>query len=184
VLILLDVDGVCVDFHEAALRLHGSKLTSLDLTSYQMEPQMGITPAEFWSKIDQAGPEFWRDIPTFPWFEFFYSKLKEIAPVRFCTTPGRAWECVAGKKMWFDQQLGRAFRDFHITPRKTDLAKSGTVLIDDFPDNVEAFRAAGGSAILFPQPWNGQPRPTEKNGGIESVLQQVQRVCEPPLPIF
>lgn len=44
--------------------------------------------------------------------------------------------------------------EYQIGPKKELNAKSGAILIDDSDKNVENYRAAGGCAILFPQPWN------------------------------
>ena len=44
--------------------------------------------------------------------------------------------------------------DYQIGPRKELNAKSGAILIDDSDDNIRKYREAGGTAILFPQPWN------------------------------
>jgi hypothetical protein len=46
------------------------------------------------------------------------------------------------------------FRDYVITPQKHLLANEGALLVDDHPTMINAFRAFGGQAMLFPQAWN------------------------------
>jgi len=41
-----------------------------------------------------------------------------------------------------------------LTRDKSLLARPRAVLVDDSDANVDAFRAAGGAGIVFPQPWN------------------------------
>jgi len=160
-MILLDVDGVCVDFMRGALLAHGSDFQVKDMTSYRLEPYIGVTPTEFWRVIDAAGPEFWRDLDVYPWFDQLYNGFKALGRVLFVTQPGWSWQSYAGKKMWFDKMFGRQFRDIHLTSSKDLLAQPTRVLVDDSPEHIASFLAAGGEACLFPQPWNGGLEPTE-----------------------
>ena len=172
-MILLDSDGVIADFVRAALRLHGSALTPADLTSYHLEPQMGITPTEFWRGINGAGPEFWANLEPYPWFSQLYNGLKAIDRVMIVSRPGWSWQSYAGKKMWFDRMFGERFRDICLIKDKDLLARPTRVLVDDAPQNIASFLAADGEACLFPQPWNGSPEPDA--AAIDDVLQRVAR---------
>ena len=172
-MILLDVDGVCADFVGGALRAHGSPLTHADIVRYNMAPIMGISNTELWRVIDEGGPEFWRDLDPLPWFDQLYNGLKAIARVEFVTQPGWSWESYAGKKMWFDKMLGRQFRGITFTCSKDLMARPTRVLVDDAPENVASFLAAGGEACLFPSPWNGSPMPDDL--AIDEVITKVRR---------
>ena len=75
--------------------------------------------------------------------------------------------------MWFDKMFGPSFRDLALISDKDLLAKPTRVLVDDSPENVASFLAAGGEACMFPQPWNGARIPTEAD--IAEVLARVGR---------
>lgn len=172
-MILLDLDGVCADFMRGAIRAHGSDLKVADLTMYQLEPQIGVTPTEFWRVIDALGPEFWRDLDVYPWFDQLYNGLRALGRVMIATTPSRSWHSYAGKKMWIDKVFGRSFRDICLVADKSVLANPTRVLVDDSQRNIASFLAADGEACLFPQPWNGSPEPDE--AAIDGVIQKVAR---------
>jgi len=178
--VFLDVDGVYADFVSAGLRAHGSALTPNDITRYDMAGIMGISGTEFWEPLDAAGPEFWRDLELFPWSVRLYAELKALpADVVFLTQPSWSWTTLAGKKMFFDKHFGRSFMNFIPTGRKELLAHHPrSVLIDDSPENVEKFEAAGGKAILFPQPWNGTTVPEDEDI-VGFIVDQARRALGP-----
>jgi 5'(3')-deoxyribonucleotidase len=154
--VFLDMDGVVQDFVGAALDAHGSDLTPDDITRYNMAEIMGLSDEEFWVPIDAAGSEFWRTLPEYPWFRPLLANLKRAAKkVVFCTaTSGHVHEAT-GKRQWLTDRYGRHDHDWIMIRHKHYLAGTPrSVLIDDSPYNVEAFRQAGGCAVLFPQSWN------------------------------
>ena len=78
------------------------------------------------------------------------------------TTPSWSPHSVTGKTQWFQDQFGEDFNDFVFTRQKELLARvPDSVLIDDSLENVNSFNEAGGTAILFPQVWNGNKRPDD-----------------------
>ena len=63
------------------------------------------------------------------------------------------------------------FRRYALTPQKHLLAGPNRILIDDNDRNIEAFRAAGGIGILFPQPWNANHESqTNKTAYVQECL--------------
>lgn len=172
--VFLDMDGVIVDFVQAALDVHHRRdLTPEDITEYDMAGIMGLTEKEFWALIDAAGPPFWRDMPVYPWFEPLMAHLKRVAEkIIFVTTPGWHHASLLGKKYWLNEHFGHRFRDYILTSHKHYLAGTPrSVLIDDSPHNVKAFEEAGGAAVLFPRPWNG----TDIPDGTDLVTWTVER---------
>lgn len=157
-LVFLDMDGVLSDFQGAACKLH-QKLSPSELASkntwppceWNMPKVFGLSKEKFWGKIDET-PNFWHDMPMMPHCLDVLGVARGIADsVRVLTTPHDHAECYAGKFEWCRRVL-------NITPylcrEKHLLARPGRLLIDDSDENCDAFRAAGGSAILFPQHWN------------------------------
>jgi 5'(3')-deoxyribonucleotidase len=171
-MILLDLDGVLVDFVGGALRVHGSQLCPDDINRYDMVGVMGVSGVDFWKPIDAAGPEFWRDLESYPWFDQLYHGLKALGRVVLVTQPSWSWHSFAGKKMWLDRVLGPSFRDYAFIKEKDLLARPTRVLVDDSPHNIASFLAAGGEACLFPQPWNGEPAPDATR--IDELLARVE----------
>ncbi len=172
-MIILDCDGVLADFVTGALRVHGSELTPEDITRYDMAEVMGISGAEFWKPINAGGPEFWRNLDPYPWFDQLFDGLRSLGRVMLATKPSWSWCSYAGKKMWFDRVLGPSFGDIALISDKSLFARSTRVLVDDSQENVASFLAAGGEACLFPQPWNGDPIPDE--AAIAEVIAKVKR---------
>lgn len=149
--ILLDLDGVAVDFSSEACRLFGKP--DLEIRSWDSWTYLGVTEREFWDTIDAAGHEFWRNLPAYPWYSQLMS-LFQGYPVTFSTTPSKCASSAYGKRLWFLDQFGSDFTDYMMGGQKFLMAKPGAVLIDDSDKNVAKFREHGGSVVLFPQLWN------------------------------
>lgn len=158
--IFLDMDGVIADFVSATLALHGraEALENWPAGERDIPAVLGMSRSEFWRVIDEQGADFWAGLAPFPWFEELVALVREFGPMSILTAPSLAPACLDGKVQWlydhFPKVRGKRFTDFIIGPQKNLLAQRGRVLIDDAQSNVDAFRAAGGGAILFPQPWN------------------------------
>ena len=70
-------------------------------------------------------------------------------------SPTKDPECLAGKLEWIHNHFPAwMHRQFAITPRKHLFARPDSLLIDDYGENVERFKAHGGHAITVPRPWN------------------------------
>lgn len=150
--ILLDMDGVLVDFSGAACALHGKPGT--EILSWDMWNYLGLeTEDDFWGKIDAVGVDFWTGLNKYPWFDQLFALLSGY-PWTIATTPSKDPTSAYGKRVWLGQQFGRDFTNYMLGKQKHLLAKPGVLLIDDSDKNIRLFREAGGKAILFPQPWN------------------------------
>ena len=157
--IFLDMDGVAAQFHEQALKLHGWEPEQL-LADWQrgewwMWDVLQITADAFWQPINDAGVDWWEDLPECPWFRCLYAALSTLAPVVFLSSPGRSSDACAGKLRWLQARYGAEFRDFIFTPVKYHCARADAVLVDDHQRQCKEFAAAGGRSIAFPRPWNG-----------------------------
>ena len=154
--VLLDMDGVLVDFFGAALALHGREDLAEDWPAreWDMAPVLGLSGREFWAPINDLGVEFWANLSWYPWADELVALCEEAGGFVIASTPSRRGSSALGKVRSLQTRFGRGFRDYMLGPHKALMAGSGLVLIDDSDEQVEAFRAAGGEAILFPQRWN------------------------------
>jgi 5'(3')-deoxyribonucleotidase len=153
-IIFLDLDGVCVDFVGAALKLCGAP-EGFVATKYDFFTDLFLSEADFWRLIDKAGWRFWSELPEYPWLDEMLKALKKQGRVIFLTAPSSNPLSSYGKVKWFKTKFGPRFGDFILTNQKDLLAKDdSTILIDDSPSNYQKWGKAGGSAFLFPQPWN------------------------------
>lgn len=156
--IFLDMDGVLCQFHEAALKLHRRNSLSLlrdwPKGEYDICKVTGINGIEFWGKIAQYSPNFWRQLLPCLWARELYDTCRKVAAVTISTRPTLDVHSVLGKLQWIELFFGPDFRDYMIGPAKDLLARRGALLIDDSEANCQAFEKAGGRALLFPRPWN------------------------------
>lgn len=150
---LLDCDGVLCDFVSGALAAHGRSHDGHDsVRSWNFFESWGISALEFYDKI--AGYDFWFNLKPYDWAALL---VDEIGFDNFVisTAPTMDPTCVEAKLDWLFHHFKIPMSNVMIGSRKELMAKSGLVLIDDSPKNVEKFREHGGNALLFPQPWNG-----------------------------
>ena len=150
--IFLDVDGVLVDFVAGAAKVVGFDPAVVD--HYDFYAAVGHTSDSFWRKIDAAGADFWADLESFPWATELHNVCKAVAPTTLLSAPSADPSSAHGKKLWINKEFGPCFKQYLLGVDKTACAAPNKVLIDDSEHNINAFREAGGKAILFPQAWN------------------------------
>lgn len=147
--VLLDMDGVIVDFTGASMRAHGIAEYDHLIDDWDHASALGLSADDWWAKME--GREFWANIEPYPWASELMDAIGEFT---ICTAPNRDPECAAGKYDCLINNFSIYPRDVMMGTKKFLLANPGNVLIDDREENVDDFRARGGCAILFPQPWN------------------------------
>lgn len=157
--VLLDMDGVVVDFVSAAILEHGLNpvrfVNDWPKGEWDVAKVINLPPKQFWEKID-ANPTFWDELQPYPWMEalthLVHNNSRSWA---FCTTPSRHHHSSAGKVRWIQNYFGKTFRDYYLCgASKAQLATPDTLLIDDSDVNVGEFLLAGGKAVLWPAVWN------------------------------
>lgn len=160
-LIYLDLDGVCTNFIKSCIE--ANKLDYDNTIAIWKRDYLGVFSAfkvfnidnnTFWRNIESSGEQFWTEMEPYPWFHELYNRLSEHGKVYFLTSPSQCPSSLSGKLKWLQSQFDRSFKDYIITPNKELLANENSILIDDFPKNIEDFINAGGNGILFPQFWN------------------------------
>ena len=156
--IFLDLDGVLADWLSPAVRAHGRDpdevLAAWPASTYDLAKVLGVSTNALWKPIHAQGAAFWEQLEPYPWVHDMVRGCQEFAPTTILTSPSLDPMAAAGKVAWMQRVLGRDFRDFLIGPDKPSCARPGAVLIDDRDSGCEDFIAAGGNAVVFPQPWN------------------------------
>lgn len=145
--IYLDMDGVLCDFDKRA-----------DETGCRKAP--GKDPGAIdWSIPKATGPDWWATMDWTPGGREFFRKCREM-----CDAMGielgilTAIEIptgVKGKCLWVHWNTDIDNEHLIIVRKgteKTKFAAPGRILVDDTPKNVNAFRAAGGEAVLYNNP--------------------------------
>lgn len=150
--ILLDMDGVLVDFIGGAYGLHQRPMP--DAVPWRIWEEMGLTEEEFWAPM---GHDFWANLPWTPEGQLLVRQLELMVGAENiclltspCLTPG----CAEGKLAWIGRHLPQYRRQYLLGPAKGFAAGPGKVLVDDHEKNVADFRSMGGGAVLVPRPWN------------------------------
>jgi 5'(3')-deoxyribonucleotidase len=163
--ILLDCDGVLADFVTGTLKAHNRSEKHDDVGYWDYYLDWGMTAEEFWAPT--KGWEFWNDLPKYPWADYLYQSLSDLGKVIIVTSPSDCPFASAGKTMWLQRNFGIRAKDIFIGGQKDAMALPTSVLVDDYPKNIEAFAKEGGKTVLFPQPWND---------GVGNYLHVIERV--------
>jgi 5'(3')-deoxyribonucleotidase len=102
--------------------------------------------------------KFWRNLPPITAgveaFKYLNKPYHQAAEVLVLTSPGHYPVSASAKLDWCEEHLGIDGHKMVITTRKELLAQDETLLIDDSPEQCEAFCKAGGRALLVAQPWS------------------------------
>lgn len=151
--ILLDSDGVLANFVDGALEAHGRSSDGHDsIIQWDIADLWGITDEEFWKPL--RGRDFWYNLKPYPWAKEMVTKIKERGlEMTIATSPSSDTECTGAKLEWLHDNLGIKMKDVMVGSKKWLMAK-GNMLIDDSNANCDKFINNGGSALVFPQPWN------------------------------
>ena len=156
--ILLDLDGVLVNFIGGALREHDIAKNPYDDPrnhgEWDIVKLVGMMPAKFWRPL---GHSFWLGLDWMPDGRDILEMLeKAVGPdnIALCTAPCDTDGCMDGKREWVWEHLPRYKSRLLMTQDKSVSASAHACLVDDSDKNVEKFREAGGLTILVPRPWN------------------------------
>lgn len=154
-MVFLDMDGVLCDFVGGALK--ALKLPAdTPVTQMDMAAELQMLPRQFWG-AQEDDPDFWLNLKPYVGAVALVQELQALGfDVYYSTSPSMHPNCASHKLRWLDQHIGKGeSRRAMIGPCKELLAGLGRVLVDDHPTNCEKWERAGGTSILFPQPWNG-----------------------------
>ena len=140
--IYCDMDGVLCDFMTAAKKATGMTFNQSDSDKY-------------WDIIKRI-PKFWSDMPWMPGGRQLWSYIRRFDPHILSAYSPKDPNCKPGKLKWLRRNVGMSNMNKINLVRRKDKSKfamkSGgirqpAILIDDFPRNVDQFKAAGGIGI-------------------------------------
>jgi phosphoglycolate phosphatase-like HAD superfamily hydrolase len=157
--LLLDMDGVTVDFKEGLFRAHGKRV---DFTRpenkdrWDIWTMLGMDREECFQPLLRAS--FWAELPKtsdcddlFAWGRLNFGEDH----LAFCTDASNGdGAAVQGKTDWVAKHYPKYRKRIIFTAAKDILATPTNWLMDDRNENIDEFEAAGGHGILVPRPWN------------------------------
>ncbi len=162
--ILLDMDGVMIDFVSAACKAFGAKPDSERMKEGFERGEWNINKLfdppvsnnQFWKEINEIGESFWTNMMPLPWLTKLIHLVEEYAGEDWyiVTSPSKHPSSYSGKVWWLKERFGQDFDRIVLTKHKHLLANRDTVLIDDKESTISKFRECNGEAILFPAPYN------------------------------
>lgn len=145
----LDLDGVIVD-------MFGSIPDSTIMDRAACSRYFNTTSSDWWAELN----------PMADGFEILELLESVFGESNICLLTGlpplyddnydhhNDGKIAAGKIAWIKKHLPSYNRRFFIGGVKDVAASKGHLLVDDFEENITAFRAKEGKAILVPRPWN------------------------------
>ncbi|MFO0916500.1 MAG: hypothetical protein U0795_26320 [Pirellulales bacterium] len=181
--IFLSMDGVLADFAGAARTLLGqrSSVASRPERADGIHSVLGISESEFSRLVEGQGADFWTRLPELEWSKTLVDLVRRFAPMTVLDSTSWSPGCYEGKAQWLGDKLpmvaGKRFSDFLFGRPIELLAGPRRVLIDDSEARAEAFRAAGGESILFPQPWNVNHAIKDRLGYVKAQLELLDEVA-------
>jgi 5'(3')-deoxyribonucleotidase len=170
--ILLDLDGVIVDFVRSAMTLHN--VTYKGEEDYPVSCGWDVVEAcnamrkkqwkgyltllsdrAFW---DMCGTEtFWASLSPYPGALEFVKDLSDLFDPERIVIATSATDhpgTLAGKYRWIKNHLPKWKRRYMVGTPKWALANQQSLLIDDSERNISQFVVEGGAAVIVPRPWN------------------------------
>lgn len=194
--IVVDKDGVLCDFVGGVLREFGREdlLSTPDAWPpgvFCVAEAMGVPLGEVKDvAVRERGKErnrsrgaaidWFRNLAPYAWKDQLLSMLETGAErLLFATSPRLGpIEEYSGAKGWLNRHVGHDVATSFCQPGKGIVSgRSGWLLVDDSPEECASFERHGGTAILFPQPWNAN-RSFAASGAsrISYVRQQLDRL--------
>jgi len=153
--VFCDIDGVLTDFPAAYNRRYN---LSIPLEQFNEEQFPTAVRCDDPQIIDaDLDKDFWANLPWMPDGEIFLYLLERLfgfENIWLLSFPSYSTDGPRGKIEWVRRELPQYFMRLILAMDKRSCASSDAILFDDKPRNVTEFKAAGGSAILVPAPWN------------------------------
>jgi 5'(3')-deoxyribonucleotidase len=153
--ILCDVDGILADMAGKYIRLlnhqTGRRHTVEDVTEWHFERCVASSEenAAVWREMNEINACY--TISPYPDAKDFLASLRTRGEVVAVTTPASTHRWCFERTQWL---LNHGFALTEIVFTHNKALVRGDVLIDDHPDNIQAFADAGGVGILLERPWN------------------------------
>lgn len=179
-LVLVDIDDVCADFHEGFLARWRIMHPEKSCAAQEQQTEFYIHnnfPREYeplvW-EIKEA-PGFYRSLPLIAGSKGGVEDIARRHDVFFCSSPmyPKYNNCVTEKYEWIEEHFGNEWTKRVILTNDKTVVK-GNILIDDKPD-IHGVAVPEWEQVLYDQPYNrkitGKRRMTWDNW--KDVLQEL-----------
>jgi hypothetical protein len=161
--VCLDMDGVLCDFYRGVARVldmegkYDEFLMTVQPTESNNYEFFGIPKTEILSAVDDAGEEFWVNLPAYEWVpELVSTAIRQGDGVSFLTSCGRFKHAHVGKIRWLKKHgILTSHTDVILSHRKFLHAGPREVLVDDYPVYLNRWAEDGGIPLLVSRAWNG-----------------------------
>ena len=152
--IYCDMDGVLTDFDKQFKDITGIPANEFEKTHSQ---------TEFWGEVEKGGLEYWTKMEWMPGGKQLWNFIKNY-DVEILSAPSKSKHSIIGKKQWVSENLSpKPKLNLVRAKEKQKFANSHAILIDDRPQNLEQWKAAGGIAIKC------------VNGEVSSVIDKLKK---------
>jgi 5'(3')-deoxyribonucleotidase len=155
--IYLDMDGVLYAWNKGIAKMFNINYDNRAIQEefagdYEgLESHIGFDVVD--KGIRDAGKDFWLGLEMLPWARDVFDTANKIAGdknVYFLTSFGKWPEAGPAKVEVLARDFGVKSDKIVLTKSKFLLAREGTVLVDDKPNNIEEFKKHSGNTHLWP----------------------------------
>lgn len=135
-IIFCDLDGVLADFDEGVKKRFKKSADELK-------------PSIMWSVINKS-TTFFESLPWMPRGRELWSRIEKYNPIILTGIPSGSTTAVEQKLNWCKRELGENIQVITCaTKDKPDYCLHESILIDDRPNNLKAWKEKGGKFILY-----------------------------------
>ncbi|MEK0324493.1 MAG: hypothetical protein QQN63_02220 [Nitrosopumilus sp.] len=181
--LLLDLDGVCVDFVRGMCELHNRPnpySDSKNLGHYGLDEIWNMSKDEFFPS-DLNNADWWEKLNPMDDLGGILEIIKKFFRVDdICVLsfpPKNCPKAMEGKLAWCHTYLPSVrYQLFGNT--KNFCACQDTVLLDDDDYKIDVFRMNGGRAVTVPRPWN---RFYDQAGDLRIIEEAFEKMFIPPI---
>lgn len=155
--VLLDMDGILCNWVQGVCDLLGKPNPYLEPKNagvWDIEELLGTS---VWGAIHATHGYFWADLPEMSDTPELLSLVRQYVPwesIGILTAGPLRGSTIDGKMEWIQRNYPLLKSRVLVGRDKSFCAGPHRLLIDDKKSNVDAFKTAGGQAILVPRPWN------------------------------
>lgn len=155
--VLLDMDGVLVDFIGGAGRMHGISDLYADRANYgkwNCNEFLGLTYPEF---IAPMRTDFWANLDWMPDGRTILNILEDrFGEENICllSDPSNCGMAMEGKMLWIKKHMPKYLKRYLMGPAKFFAGSHNRMLVDDRDLNIDEFQKRKLPTLQVPRRWN------------------------------
>ena len=154
--ILWDMDGILVNMLQHWLDIYNHEMDDdvrmRDITTWEMHSHVKIGYGIY--KIPSREGFFDNAPPMHGAVEAFKASQKHGNENVVCSSPYSNADSARAKHAWCKRYLGLKTKDVTLTHKKSWMAPSVDMIIDDKPETIEQFHALGKEVVTIAYPYN------------------------------